>query len=162
MRGTFPRTRGAANQILDAHRFLPTNKTPFLCVSLRPAQCSAPEDVLCWLSAPCWPSSPSSCPLEDVRGGSAPWRATCKWLQVRTHICTHHASMSCTKQDSFAGLVEAGWWSRSLERNLLHCPSQCKKWTKRSDWRPAAARQQESASHWQEVLFLLLTRLLVQ
>lgn len=31
-----------------------------------------------------------------------------------------------------------------------------------SEWRPAAARQQESAWHLQELLFLLLTRLLVQ
>lgn len=51
-------------------------------VSLRPAQCFVPAAVLCWLSAPYWPSSPSSCPAEGAKGGSAPWPATCRWLQV--------------------------------------------------------------------------------
>lgn len=53
-----------------------------LFVSLRPAQCFVPVAVLCWLSAPYWPSSPSSCPAEGAKGGSAPWPATCRWLQV--------------------------------------------------------------------------------
>lgn len=103
MRGIFPWIRPAASQLLQAHRCLPTNKTPFLCVSPRPARCSAPEDALCWLSAPCWPSSPSSCPVEDVRGGSAPWRATCRWLQVCTHVRTN-TNLQCTRQASLVSL----------------------------------------------------------
>ncbi|XP_035480148.1 uncharacterized protein LOC118300135 isoform X2 [Scophthalmus maximus] len=54
---------------------------PVLVKTKRPVRCCVQAAVLCWLSAPCWPSSPSSCPVEDVRGGSAPWLVTCRWLQ---------------------------------------------------------------------------------
>lgn len=104
MCGTFPWICPAASQLMQAHRCLPTNKMLFLCVSLRPARCSAPEDALCWLSAPCWPLSPSSCPVEDVRGGSAPWRATCRWLQVCTHVRTN-ANMQWLTQASLVSLA---------------------------------------------------------
>ncbi|MED6294232.1 hypothetical protein CHARACLAT_018910, partial [Characodon lateralis] len=44
-----------------------------------PARCCVQEAALCWRSAPCWPSLPSSCLVEAVRGGSAPWLDTCRW-----------------------------------------------------------------------------------
>lgn len=72
-------------------------------VSLRPAQCFVPAAVLCWLSAPYWPSSPSSCPAEGVKGGSAPWPATCRWLQVSggasSARAVHAAVMEGDKRD---------------------------------------------------------------
>lgn len=48
----------------------------------RRAPCCVRVAVPCWLSARCWPSSPSCCPVEPVRGESAPWLATCRQQQA--------------------------------------------------------------------------------
>lgn len=52
-----------------------------VCPSRR-APCCVREAVPCWPSARCWPSSPSCCPVEPVRGKSAPWLATCRQQQA--------------------------------------------------------------------------------
>lgn len=52
-----------------------------VCPSRR-APCCVREAVPCWPSARCWPSSPSCCPVEPVRGKSALWPATCRQQQA--------------------------------------------------------------------------------
>lgn len=77
----------------------------YVCFVCRPVQCCAPVAVLCWLWAPCWPSSLSSCPAEDVRGGSALWLVTCKCLQVGTNVHWRYSSF---------------WHHRCWIKHLLH------------------------------------------
>jgi len=48
----------------------------------RRAPCCVRVAVPCWLSARCWPSSPSCCPADPARGESAPWLATCRQQQA--------------------------------------------------------------------------------
>lgn len=91
----------------------------YVCFVCRPVQCCAPVAVLCWLLAPCWPSSLSSCPAEDVRGGSALWLVTCKCLQVGTNVHSRYSSFwhhQCWIKHLLHLFITQSLWSKHTQK----------------------------------------------
>lgn len=80
------KNQSSTRKSLNSYKSSSLCKCCLLCVCCRRVRCCVLVDVLCWQSAPCWPSSPSSCPVVPVRGGSAHWQDTCRWLQVSVRL----------------------------------------------------------------------------